>query len=89
MTLLFFALLIGFLYFYLRAKQEEARLREASRHRASRAFELGLQAAAELADHPDDARAEYDPDRDRYAIVREARVTYRADDGSTAVQGDG
>ena len=78
MTLLFFALLIGFLYFYLRAKQEEARLREASRHRASRAFELGLQAAAELAD----------PDRDRYAIVREARVTYRADDGATTVRGE-
>lgn len=79
---LFFAVLIGFLYFYVRAKQEEARLREASRHRASRAFELGLQAAAELADHPDDARAEYDPDRDRYVIVRDAHFTYRVDDGS-------
>ena len=80
MVYLLFALLIGFLYFFLRAKLEEARLREASRHRASRAFELGLRAAAELADHPDDARAEYDPDSDRYVIVRDARFTYRVDD---------
>lgn len=83
MTYLLFALLIGSLYVYVRAKQEEARLREASRHRASRAFELGLQAAAELADHPDGARAEYDPDTNRYAIVHEARLTYKVDDGST------
>ncbi|MDZ7707125.1 MAG: hypothetical protein U5J97_04375 [Trueperaceae bacterium] len=82
MTYLFFALLIGVLYVYLRARQEEARLREASRHRASRAFELGLRAAKELADHPDDARAEYDADRDTYVIVRDARFTYRVDDGS-------
>ncbi len=85
MTYLFFALLIGFLYVYLRAKQEETRLREASRHRATRAFELGLQAAKELADHPDEARAEYDADRDTYVIVRDARLTYRVDDGSTPV----
>ena len=83
MVYLLFALLIGFLYFFLRAKLEEARLREASRHRASRAFELGLRAAAELADHPDDARAEYDPDLDRYEIVRDARFSFRVDDDST------
>jgi len=83
MVYLLFALLIGFLYVYVQAKQQEARLREASRHRASRAFELGLRAAAELADHPDDARAEYDPDRGTYVIVRDARVTYRADDEAT------
>lgn len=85
MIYLFFALLIAFLYVYLRAKQEEARLREASRHRASRAFELGLQAAKELADHPDDARAGYDADRDTYVIVRDARFTYRVDDGAMPV----
>lgn len=85
MAYLFLALLIGFLYVYLRVKLEETRLREASRHRAVRAFELGLQAAEELADHPDGARAEYDPDLDRYAIVRDARFTFRADDGAAPV----
>lgn len=85
MVYLLFALLIGFLFFFLRAKLEDARLREASRHRAVRAFELGLQAARELADHPDGARAEYDADQDRYVIVRDARFTYRVDDGSMPV----
>ncbi len=85
MVYLLFALLIGFLYVYVRIKVEEARLREASRHRAARAFELGLQAAAELADQPEGARAEYDPDLDRYVIVRDARFTYRVDDDSASM----
>jgi hypothetical protein len=69
MAYLFLALLAGFGYVVFRMKQEESRLRRSCQRRAERAFDLGLDAARELASWPAGARAVYDPEAEAYRVV--------------------
>jgi hypothetical protein len=69
MSYLFLALLVGFGYVLFRMRQEEMRLRRSCAGRAERAFDLGLDAARELASWPAGARAVYDPEAEAYRIV--------------------